>query len=222
VREGMNLQEQKTVEDFHRLFYNQGAMAYASDERKTVLTATYRGYLVQKNPMDLWVYQEIIWETKPDLIVEMGTASGGTTLLLADLLDKTRKGLVLSVDIDNRLAVVPMHHRITYMVGDSLSNSVYQVVKNHVFPGCTVMVILDDDHDFEHVRDELEIYSKLVSVGQYLIVEDTNVDWPLGIGDGPGKAVHEFLEENDNFVADKSKEKFLLTWNPGGYLKRVK
>ena len=87
------------------------------------------------------------------------------------------------------------------------------------------MVTLDSNHEKEHVLNELRIYSELVSVGSYLVVEDTHLNGNSVriVGDGdPKAAVEEFLKERDDFVADKSREKFLLTWNRGGWLKRVR
>jgi cephalosporin hydroxylase len=92
-------------------------------------------------------------------------------------------------------------------------------------PNEKVMVVLDSDHSKDHVFKELNIYSKLVTKGNYLIVEDTNVDhfglW-TGQTKGPGEAVREFLQTTNEFVPDKGREKFLLTFNPGGYLRKVR
>jgi cephalosporin hydroxylase len=228
-------EEKKLIEDFHRLWYGKGQfqMSVEGEEAKVVvqLDAKYCGFLVQKNPLDLWVYQEIIWECQPDLIIEMGTASGGSALFMANVLDLVGKGEIVSVDIDNRLGIVPKHPRILHLVGDSVSAEIFSVilsrVKKWVYAGGNsklyapkVMVILDDDHTTQHVLQELDMYHQVVTPGQYLIVEDTNVDWPLGGGDGPGLAVHLFLKTHPEFVPDIHREKFLMTWNPGGYLKR--
>jgi cephalosporin hydroxylase len=227
------VEEQKLIEEFSRLWYSKGQFQMrvgAGEDSVTVqLDAKYCGFLVQKNPLDLWIYQEILWDCKPDLIIEMGTASGASALFLANQLDLIGLGgEVMSVDIDNRLGIVPAHPRITYLVGNSTDSSIANKIDIRVkqWAACRrpskpkVMVILDDDHTTPHVLDELRMYSCVVTPGQYLIVEDTNVDWPLGFGDGPGKAVHEFLKTHPDFVADKSREKFLMTWNPGGYLRR--
>ena len=87
-----------------------------------------------------------------------------------------------------------------------------------------VMVVLDSDHPKNHVLQEMKIYGKFVSKGCYMIVEDTNVNGhPVlsDFGDGPMEAVTEFLENNEDFVIDKDREKFLLTFNPNGYLKKI-
>ena len=85
------------------------------------------------------------------------------------------------------------------------------------------MVILDSDHRKSHVANELQIYSEIVSVGHYLIVEDTIIGNPIlpAFGPGPKEALDEFLKDHPNFQADNDREKFMLTFNPGGYLRRL-
>jgi cephalosporin hydroxylase len=220
----MSLSEKPIIDEFSRLFYRQGAMSLqAGSNVKAPLEAHYCSFLVQKCPLDLWVYQEILWECQPDLIVEMGTASGGTTLFLAHVLDLIdKKGAIISFDIDNRLGIVPRHPRIFYGVGNSASQDVFDRVNSikEKIDAESVMVILDDDHSANHVYAELELYAPLVTSGQYLIVEDTNVDQYLRQSDGPSRAVSLFLPHHPEFEVDRRREKFLLTWNPGGYLRR--
>jgi cephalosporin hydroxylase len=87
------------------------------------------------------------------------------------------------------------------------------------------MVILDSDHSQSHVEKELKLFAPLVTLNSYLIVEDTNINghpaYP-SFGPGPYEAVETFLRTNDNFEVDSSREKFLMTFNPKGYLKRVR
>ena len=87
------------------------------------------------------------------------------------------------------------------------------------------MVLLDSDHRMTHVLEELRIYSPLVTLGNYIIVEDTNINGhPVfrSFGPGPMEALEEFLRENRSFISDRSREKFLLTHNPKGYLRRIR
>jgi cephalosporin hydroxylase len=117
----------------------------------------------------------------------------------------------------------PQHSRITYVHGSSTARDVLERVKEQVSAGSSVLVILDSDHSRDHVLEELRVYGPLVSKGSYLIVEDTNVNGhPVRKDHGPGpmEAVEEFLRETADFEVDREKEKFFLTFNPGGFLLR--
>lgn len=218
------MNERELIDEFSRLWYSKGQfqmrVGEGDDSVLVQMDAHYCGFLVQKNPLDLWIYQEILWDCKPDLIIEMGTASGGTTLFLANQLDLIGNGQIVSVDIDNRLGIVPKHPRIHYIVGDTTDAYVHNEILKITHHYKSGMLILDDDHSTDHVVCELAMYNEFVTPSQYLIVEDTNVDSPLNFGDGPGKAVHQFLQYNKEFEVDRRREKFLMTWNPGGYLRR--
>jgi cephalosporin hydroxylase len=168
------------------------------------------GVPVLKCPLDLWIYQEIIFEVKPDVIIECGTFRGGSALFLAHMCDLVNNGRIISIDIEYR-EDRPKHERITYLIGSSTSEEIVRKVKSLIRDRDKVMVILDSDHHKEHVLKELKIYSKFVTKGSYLIVEDTNINGhPVvpDFGPGPLEAVEEFLKENKNFVADRTKEKF--------------
>lgn len=210
--------EQEIVDTFHMLYYE--GMAFG----KTWGATTWLGVHTAKTPLDLWVYQEIIYETKPDIIIETGTANGGSALYMACINDLIDGGKVISIDIspkDN----LPHHPRVTYLTGSSTSPEITMRV-NHLAQGANrIMVVLDSDHSKAHVRRELELFAPLVTVGCYLIVEDTNVNghpvWP-DHGPGPMEALSEFLEGNGAFEIDHGREKFYLTFNPSGYLLRTK
>lgn len=179
------------------------------------------GVPVVKCPLDMWVYQEIICETKPDFIIETGTAWGGSALFFASILDLIRKGQVITIDIADRCTLT--HPRIIKIVGDSVSDEVVSRVKN-IVGGKRCMVSLDSDHAKNHVLKELYAYSELVSPGNYLVVEDTNLGHlvnPVLGAKGPMEAVEDFLSERRDFVIDQTREKFLLTFHPRGFLKRV-
>jgi len=210
--------EKEIVAQFHKLYYD------AASQGKTWKNTRWLGVFVQKCPLDLFIYQETLWDTRPGLIVECGTAEGGTTLYLASMCDLIGTGRVVSVDIDTK-PKRPAHPRITYIAGSSVAPDVVAEVKKHVKKGETIMVILDSDHSKKHVDQELKIYSDLVSKGCYLIVEDSNVNGhPVLVDHGPGpmEAIEEFLAGDDRFIIDDEKEKFYMTFNPRGYLKRVK
>lgn len=170
----------------------------------------------------MWVYQDIIAETEPDIIVECGAAQGGSAHYLADFCDALNHGHVISIDIEDRER--PGHDRIKYLIGSSVEDEVVNTVYDEIDNEDDVMVILDSDHRKQHVLSELQTYSEIVSPGQYLIVEDTNLNGnPVreDFGPGPNEAIKQFLKYNDRFVIDESREKHQLTFNPGGYLKRV-
>jgi len=208
--------EENFINHFHKLYYE-------SDE-KTWKNTFWLGIPAQKCPLDLWIYQEIIFETKPGIIIETGTANGGSALFLATICDLSGKGEVITIDIESR-ENKPEHPRIKYFLGSSTSKAIVEGVQSFVRGKDGIMVILDSDHNREHVLKELEIYSKFVTRGGYLIVEDTNLNgYPVepDFGPGPMEAVEEFLGTNKDFMIDKSREKFYLTFNPNGYLKRTK
>jgi cephalosporin hydroxylase len=208
--------EKRIVSEFHKLYY------YGKE--KTWKNNTFwLNVPVAKCPLDLWVYQEIINETKPDLIIETGTAYGGSALFLASICDLVNRGRIITIDVEAQ-AGRPEHHRIKYLSGSSTSEGVAAELKSMISADARVMVILDSDHRAEHVRKELENYSPMVSVGCYLIVEDTNINGnpvtPLH-GAGPMEAVAEFMAQHGNFVVDRQREKFFMTFNPKGYLRRL-
>jgi cephalosporin hydroxylase len=204
----------RVVDAFHRLYY---------DSHDTTWTQTYwRGQTVLKCPLDLWIYQEILVETQPDLIVETGTFGGGSAYFLASVCDLLGRGEVLTIDIDQQKGM-PEHERVTYLLGSSVGDDVLAVVRDRAASAERVMVILDSDHSRDHVLRELELYAPLVTPGCYLVVEDTNVNGhPVvpGFGPGPMEALEAFLETTDDFEVDRSREKLLLTFNPSGYLRR--
>lgn len=203
---------------FHVLFYNDKHTQYGWRN------ASWLGVRALKNPLDLWVYQEILWELRPDVILECGTFQGGTALFLASICDQLQHGRVISIDIQPSEGL-PSHPRIDYLSGSSTSPEVFAQVEAQIQPAEQVMVILDSDHRKMHVCEELRLYSRLVSPGQYLVVEDTNINGhPVHgrHGPGPKEAVDEFLKNDPAFEVDYSREKFLLSFNPGGFLKRKK
>jgi cephalosporin hydroxylase len=209
--------ERQTIDQFHRLYYDE------AERGGTWKNTFWQGVPTHKCPLDLWVYQEMIHELRPDVIVETGTYQGGSALYLAAVCDVIGHGRVISIDIEPQPGL-PEHERITYMLGSSTSAEILEKVRAEVASG-TVMVVLDSDHSAEHVGNELRAYGPLVTVGGYLIVEDTNVNGnPIlpGWGPGPREAVEDFLRGNDDYVVDESREKFFMTFNPGGYLKRVR
>lgn len=185
--------------------------------------ATWLGAQALKNPLDLWIYQEIVFETRPQLIVETGTYRGGSALYLASLCDLMDSGEVLSIDIQPVREDYPSHPRVTYLGGRSSTDpEVVDEVRERA-GGRPILVILDSDHSQKHVEAELAVYAPLVPVGSYVIVEDSNIGQiRKDLMPGPLEAVETFLAQADEFVIDREREKFLITFNPSGYLRRVR
>jgi cephalosporin hydroxylase len=204
------------IDHFHKLYYES--------EEKTWKNTFWLGVPAQKCPLDFWIYQEIIFEIKPDVIIECGTYGGGSALFLASICDLLDQGEIITIDIKS-MKGRPEHKRITYLLGSTTSQEIVERVRDFIKNKNRVMAILDSDHNKEHVLKELEIYSSFVTKDSYLIVEDTNInDHPVNsdFGPGPMEAVREFLEENKNFMIDRLREKFYLTFNPNGYLRRIR
>jgi cephalosporin hydroxylase len=213
---GYRLPEQPRLSEiadaFHMVFYH------------TQFESQWLGVPVQKFPMDQWVYQELLWDTRPDVLLEMGTFKGGSAYYFASMFDLIGHGRVITVDIE-RQPNLPVHPRISYLLGSSTSPEIVRQIEEQLKPRERVMVVLDSDHHAPHVLRELQIYSRMVSPGQYLVVEDTDINGHPVAGDsgpGPAEAVAQFLAVNHDFTPDKSREKFLVTAYPGGWLKRLR
>jgi cephalosporin hydroxylase len=199
---------------------------------------TWLGRPVIQYPQDMILMQELIWETQPDLIIETGIAHGGSLIFYASLLKLIGAGEVIGIDVDirkhNRLAIEKhsMYDKIQLLEGSSIDATIIQKVRDLIKDHSRVMVILDSNHTHDHVMQELQLYSPVVTKGSYLVVFDTIIedlpadfcpDRPWGKGNNPKTAVLEFLKTNDRFVIDRNPEtKALITMAPGGYLKCVK
>ena len=189
-------------------------------------------------PQDIVALQEIIWRVKPDLIIETGIAHGGSLIFYASLLELIGKGEVLGIDIDIRehnkkeIEKHKMFKRIKMIEGSSVDETVVKQVKKIVKKHKKVMVCLDSLHTHSHVLNELNLYSKFVSKGSYLVVFDTIIEYmpkgffkdrPWDKGNNPATAVRTFLKNNKDFVIDREIEnKLLITSAPSGFLKRIK
>jgi len=185
--------------------------------------STYFGVKTLKSPTDFWVYQEIIYETRPDVIIEIGNYCGGSTLALAHLCDCLGHGRVIGVDLShaNVPESVKRHARITLIEGEAVLS--FGRVVGLIEPEDKVLVIEDSSHTYEHTLQALNTYAQLVKPGGYFIVEDGICHHGLDGGPFPGpfEAVETFANQRADFVIDRSREAFLLTWNPKGYLRRI-
>jgi len=203
---------------FHYFAYSNGGF------RKT----HWLGVPILKLPTDLWIYHEIIWKTRPDLIVETGTCKGGSALFFANMFDlMATDGRVITIDITSCPEGYPEHPRIQFITKSSTTPETAALIRSLVRPTDRVMVILDSDHSESHVRNELDLYSPLVSHGCYLVVEDTNVNGhPVYRTHGPGpmEALIDFLASDSGrgFESDVAiVDKFGFTFQPRGWLRRV-
>ena len=199
---------------------------------------TWLGRPIIQFPQDIIAMQEIIWKIKPDLIVETGIAHGGSIIFSASILELIGKGEVLGIDIDirkhNRIEIEkhPMYKRITMIEGSSTNKNIAKKVFQCAKGKKSVLVFLDSYHTQEHVLKELQLYSRLVKKGSYVVVFDTVVEdmpkdssqnRPWGKNNNPKTAIKKFLKANKRFKIDKEIEKkLLITSSPDGFLKCIK
>lgn len=213
-----NLNQQAFLDEFHKFCY----------ENPGSYSVTWMGCPIQKNAFDMILLQEIIYRTKPDVIIETGTANGGSALFMAQILEILGEGVVVSIDIES--GIRPQHPRIMYLQGGSSTDvinlgKVLQITQS----AKRVMVVLDSDHSKEHVFREMLVYGPLVTEGCYMIVEDSNINGqPVrpDFGPGPAEAIEEYLQYQRSmaktlFVQDRDVEHFPFTYHPGGYLRKV-
>jgi cephalosporin hydroxylase len=201
---------------------------------------SWLGVPIIQMPADVMATQEVIWATKPDIIIESGVARGGSVLFMASILEVIGHGKVIGVDIDirshNRESIEshPMSKRVTLIEGDACADETMEKVLKEIPDGASVMVVLDSDHSYQHVLAELKRYAPLVTNGQFLVVADTllgllNEDNTpkkrtrvLFEGDEPLTATAEYLGETDRFIVDPViNGKLVLSSSPGGYLRCV-
>lgn len=194
-------------------------------------------------PQDMVAMQEIIWNVKPDIIIETGIAHGGSLIFSASMLalleycGEIENGQVLGIDIDirehNKKAIEehPMSKKITMFQGSSIDSVMIEKVHNFAKNGKKIMVCLDSNHTHEHVLAELKAYAELVSIGSYCVVFDTIIesmprgsfpDRPWEKDNNPMTALKEYLKNNNSFVIDEDIDsKIMLTVTPSGFLKRI-
>lgn len=184
---------------------------------------TWRGHRLIKNPLDCWIYQEIIARTKPDVLIELGVAFGGSAVFFADVMELIGHGEVLGLDISLERAKGVSHPRVTFWEGSSVDPATVERVHARC-RGKKCMVFADSNHARQHVSAELTAYADLVGEGMYLIVEDSLADvmdaMPVPI-DGPLPAIREFLAVDSRFEQDMAvSERYLMTQSPYGFLVR--
>ena len=211
----------------------------ASNRSQYSYNFSWMGRPIIQYPQDMIAMQEIIWDIKPDLIIETGIAHGGSLIYYASLLELIGNGEVLGIDIDirkhNRKEIEShsMFKRIKMIEGSSIANATLEEVKKYVLGKERVLVSLDSNHTHDHVLHELELYAPFVTIDSYIVVFDTIVEnlpdgyfsqkRPWGISNNPMTAVDAFLKNHDHFKIDESIDnKLLISVAPKGYLRRVK
>ena len=203
---------------------------------------TWMGVPILQLPNDLMVLQEIIWDVRPDVILETGIAFGGMLMFYATCLNAIGGGgRVVGIDNEirdfNRLTINrhPLRNRIDLIECNSTDPNAAEWFSKR-WKNMKVLISLDSDHTYEHVLKELRIYAPMVSVGSYIVVFDTTIEfyghfdpdvnrrpWSRGHCNNPYWAVQSFLRENSDFVVDGNVEqRALITAAPGGWLRRVK
>lgn len=193
------------VRAFRRIYDQAG--------RRTWHDTWYRGTRLAAYPTDLWLQQELVDELKPALVVETGTYRGGTALFLADRLQLTGRGHVVSIDADmesNR----PQHPRLTYLTGPPTAPDIVAEVRSRLDPAAPALVLLGAGRTAEEVRAELDAYAPLLPVGSALVVGHTHLE-------GPAAALADFLAATSDYEVDRRGDRHFLTRSPGGLLRRV-
>jgi cephalosporin hydroxylase len=196
------------------------------------------GFPTLNMPEDIVAIQEIMFRNKPTVVVETGVAWGGGVALVASLMSLyAPTGRVLGVDkhldptLDERLSAVGLPVEIQLLEDDSTALGALEWVADRIRPDDAVMVILDSDHSHDHVLSELQLYGKIVSPGQFLVVCDTSVrlladstdrQRPWSRSRNPDSALGEFLAATSLYERDEeTNQKLLTSFHPGGYLRRL-
>lgn len=221
----VNISQEEIINVFHSIFY-------ASENDHCGPPKLYNGVPIHKNPGDMFNYQQILFTQKPDYIIECGAFQGGSTMFFADTLKLIGKGKIVSVDICERderwYPQVEEHERTILIPGSSVAPDTVAKVKDVVKDGKSFFIILDSLHTKAHVLAEMESYAPLMAKGNYMIVEDSNLnghplppEWhrqTMQEG-GPFEAVIEYMSRYNDFDIDKDMEnRFLFSYAPSGYL----
>jgi cephalosporin hydroxylase len=197
----------------------------------------WMGLPILQMPEDIALTQEILWETKPDFVIEAGIAWGGSLAMYAAFQELQGFGKVIGIDVTipehNREAImsVPVSHRIELIQGSSIDPEVFKNISSNIPAGANILLVLDSNHTHEQVLAELKLWSPLLQKGNYIIVSDTIVEViptqthrprPWGHGNNPMTGMLEFLRENNRFSAENvySKRTF-SSFNPSGYLECI-
>ena len=222
----------------NKIFQQSKDFIYNLDQYDYSYLWTWMGIPIIQLPADIMATQEVIWKTKPDIIIETGVARGGSVLFMASILEMMGNGQVIGVDIDIRkhnresIEAHPMSKRVTLIEGGSVDDSILKQVRANIPDGARVMVVLDSDHSRDHVLEECRAYGPMVTKDCYMVVADTLVGhldekeapqnrsqvWYKG--NDPLTALQDYMLESDRFEIDlEINGKLVLSSSPGGYLR---
>lgn len=210
-----------------------------ADRYNWIHQTTWLGEPILQLPQDMFAIQDILFRTRPDYVIEVGVAWGGSLLFSSMLMEVLGGQRVIGIDaylpdtVRERIAALPkLASRIEFIEGSSTAAAVLSRVASIVGGSRAVMVNLDSAHTHQHVLGELRAYSPFVGEGHYLVCADTVIEEippqthrprPWGPGDNPRTALQQFLRETDRFEVDSAiDEKLLFTCNPHGYLKCIR
>lgn len=206
----------------------------ASAHQRLMYEPTWLGIPIVQFPTDMVMMQELLWKIRPDFVVETGVAHGGSCILHASILELLGKGTVIGIDVEirkyNEIAIKghPLSKRIKLVEGSSVAKETVDQVRGMVPNGAKVVVALDSNHSYEHVKKEIELYKDFVSPGSYMVVMDGAQEWaaelpagkPEWKNDNPLRAIREFLETTDEWEVDERYTRMRITSSPMGFLRK--
>jgi cephalosporin hydroxylase len=218
-------------------------------DQKYIYSFSWLGSPIIQNPEDMLRMQEVIYDIKPNVVIETGIAHGGSLIYYASILNAIGEGKVVGVDIDIRKhnrKVIEEHKLFSFIdliEGSSIELETFTKVEELVNPNDKVIVILDSAHDYNHVKKEIELYSSLVSVGSYIVVTDgvqeylgstprAKLDYPGYVEtwkeNNPKKAAEDFVLDNDRyeiieplFPFNEGNIDFRVTHWPSAFIKKI-
>jgi cephalosporin hydroxylase len=204
------------VEKLRRRYYR-----YVHKARGGQREPRWRGVRVIKFPSDLLIYAQVMFKRQPDVLIETGTAYGGSAMFFGDMMELIGNGgHVYTIDISPRTdKPLPQHPRVTYIKGSSVDDEIVERVKESI-QDKSVMIVLDSDHSASHVAREMDIYGAMTSVGQYMVVEDC---WTHRPGPySPYSAVVRYLKEHPEYKQVDLEKQFIFAMTRGGWLRRIR
>jgi cephalosporin hydroxylase len=211
-------------------------------DTKYVYSFSWMGRPIIQLPDDMVRIQEVIYQVKPDLIIETGVAHGGSLIFYASIAKAMGRGRIVGIDIEirphNRVAIEAheMSPLITLIEGSSIDEAIVGQVRGHIQPGETVLVLLDSNHTKAHVLAELEAYGPMVTKGSYIVATDgimaqvagaprSGPDWswnnPISAVEAYVAAHPEFVVEEPAFPFNEGVVQDRVTYWPSAYLKRI-